>query len=239
MILEQETFDEYGYYPHELAPQSHKPILAICDDCGKPRATSKHNYRLLCPSCSTRKANNPNWKGGLVTFRCAYCGKEKKIPPSWIRKGAGKYCSHSCKGKAQEGVSTGQYVTEETRKKLREARRHQKIHHTKPELIFEEICKKYELPFKYTGDGAFWIKNINPDFVECNGKKITVEIFGVAFHSPLFTFMRNVSYPQTFEGRRRILKKYGWKLIVLWDRDLLRADAEQFVLSELKKHKAL
>lgn len=229
MILEKETFDEYGYWPHELAPQSHKKILAICDGCGKARVVQKQAYRALCNSCSKKGEKNwsfgmnrsgvrsRNWKGGLVIFKCAYCGKEKEIPPSWIRKGGGKYCSASCKRRAQK-FST---------------------HHTKPELIFEEICKKYDLPFKYTGDGSFWIKNINPDFVECNGKKIVVEIFGVAFHSPLFTFKQNISYSRTFEGRRRILKKYGWKLIVLWDRDLLRSDTEQFVLSELKKNKAL
>lgn len=122
---------------------------------------------------------------------------------------------------------------------LCETRKRQKIptHHTKPELIFEEICKKYALPFKYTGDGCFWIQSINPDFVEVNGKKIAVEIFSY-WHDPLKRHCK-VRYSATYEGRKRILKEYGWKLIVLWESDLLREDAEQFVLSSLKKQKVI
>ena len=148
--------------------------------------------------------------------------------------------SKALKGKliGEKNAFFGKHHSEETKQKIREARKHQKpfpTHHTNPELIFEAICKKHDLPFKYTGDGSFWIKNLNPDFVECNGKKIAVEIFGDYWHSPL---LRNtVSYNQTYEGRKKVLKKYGWKLIVLWESDLKREDAEQFVLAVLKKAK--
>jgi len=103
-------------------------------------------------------------------------------------------------------------------------------------MIFEEICKKYNLPYKYTGDGAFWIgkkPTLNPDFVECNGKKIAVEIFSY-WHDPL---RRNgkVRYSHTYGGRKAILKQYGWKLVVFWQEDLEREDAEAFVLSTLKR----
>ena len=105
---------------------------------------------------------------------------------------------------------------------------------TKPELIFEEICKKNDLPFKYTGDGSFWVHNINPDFVECNDKKIAIEIFSDYWHSPLLN--RKLKEDRTLPYRKRILKKYGWKLIVFWESDLKREDAEQFILIELRKH---
>ena len=51
MILEEETFDAYGYYPSELKPQSHKSILAACDDCGKVRNIKNYQYRALCHPC--------------------------------------------------------------------------------------------------------------------------------------------------------------------------------------------
>lgn len=125
---------------------------------------------------------------------------------------------------------------------LSEARKHHnfKTHHTKPERIFEAICKKYNLQFKYTGDGAFWIgKNpsVNPDFVECNGKKIAIEIFSY-WHDPLKRHCK-IPFSQTYEGRKKILKKYGWKLIVFWDADILEEDAEAFVLAKLKKEKII
>jgi len=150
----------------------------------------------------------------------------------------GRKFSEDRKRKISE-VLKGKHHSEQTRKKMSNARKHRKFstHHTKPELIFEAICKKRNLPFKYTGDGSFWIENINPDFIECNGKKIVVEIFGDYWHSPL---LRNtVSYNQTYEGRKKILKKYGWRLIVFWGSDLLRKDGETFVLSVLKREKVL
>lgn len=144
-----------------------------------------------------------------------------------------KKMSESRKG--EKNPFYGKHHSEEARDKIIEANKHRKFHkhHTKPELIFEDICKKYRLPYKYTGDGSFWIKNINPDFVDVNGKKIAIEIFGDYWHSPILK--RNIKYIQTYDGRKKTLKKYGWEMVVLWESDLLREDAERFVLSALKK----
>lgn len=128
----------------------------------------------------------------------------------------------------------GREISAEHKQKIRENRKHRVFpkHHTEPERIFEAICKKYNLPFKYTGDSRFWIDNINPDFVECNGKKIAVEIFGDYWHSPLLNPKLRVD--RTLPYRQKALKKYGWKLIVFWESDLKRKDAEQFVLMKLQ-----
>ncbi len=44
-------------------------------------------------------------------------------------------------------------------------------------------------------------------------------------------------YPNGLKPKsgKRILKKYGWKLVVFWHEDLVREDAEQFVLTKLQK----
>ena len=129
----------------------------------------------------------------------------------------------------------GKQFSLDTRRKLSEARKRLKIplHHTLPELIFERICKKYSLPFRYVGDSSFWIENINPDFIECNGKKIAVEIFGDYWHSPLLN--QQIEWNRTYEGRKAILKKYGWDVIILWESDLKKEGSEMFVLRELEK----
>ena len=258
MILEQETFEEYGYWSDELALQSHKQILAICDGCGKPRITSNNGYRTLCLSCAEKgekngffgknhnettrekmRKNHPDvkgtksyvWKGGKIKIRCDNCGGIKLKYPSHIKGRKHNFCSKKC-------WIEWSSVNEEHREHHRELRKNQKpqpTHHTKEEMIFEQICKNNNLPFKYTGDGAFWIgKNpaINPDFVNCNGKKVAIEIFGDYWHSPLLK--QNISYSQSYEGRNKILKEYGWKLVVFWGTDLLREDAEQFILNKLK-----
>ena len=218
MILEKETYEKFGYYPGDLKPKSNKKILAKCDKCGKIRDIPKEYYRALCFTCARdlQKAENAaNWKGGKAQVICQFCGKPFPTDPSRIKWGRGKFCSRYCARRGQKGFPT---------------------HHTKPERIFEEICKKNNLPFKYTGDSSFWIgrnPSINPDFVECNGKKIAIEIFSY-WHDPLRRHCK-IPYSQTYEGRNKILKKYGWKLVVFWQEDLEREDAEQFVLNKIQK----
>ena len=261
MILEEETFRKFGYYSGELKRQSAKRILAKCDDCDKVRVIQKRQYRAFCPPCSRKGDRNCFWgkhhsevarqkiskslmgrpspkKGKISIYSEETIRKMREVKKGENNPNYGKHRTEETKKKIREGEK-GKKISTETRQKLREARKRQKgfpMHHTKPELKFEEICKKRGLMFKYTGDGAFWIgKNptINPDFVECNGKKIAVEIFSY-WHDPLRRHCK-VPYGQTYEGRKKILKEYGWKLVVFWQEDLEREDAEAFVLNVLRK----
>lgn len=239
MILEKETFKKFGYYPADLPPHSWKTVLCACDICGGVREKAKHDYRAICFNCSVHSkaradkiseakkgekhprwkgGKHPSWKGGKIERMCKICGKLFKVKPHEVEKGHGIYCSRSCAMKA-------------IRKKICIPR-----HHTKPELIFEQICKNNNLPFKYTGDGNFWIHNINPDFVNCNGKKIAIEIFGDYWHSPLLNY--GLKEDRTLSYRKKILKQYGWKLVVFWQTDLMRKDAELYILNQLEKYNA-
>jgi very-short-patch-repair endonuclease len=105
---------------------------------------------------------------------------------------------------------------------------------TKPEKQCCEIFRKNELPYKYVGDGGVVIGNKCPDFIHFN-KKIVIEVFGRAFHSPLFTFKKSMPYHQTYDGTMKHYKRHGYKCVIIWDRDLEREDAEEFVLTLLKK----
>ena len=210
MILEEETFREFGYYLGELTPKSHKRILAACDKCGKVRIIRKDCYRPLCTSCG-HKGHTPS--------------EETRQKLSEAKHG-------------NKHPNYGKHPSEETRRKISEARKHQILpkHHTKPEKVWQEIAiDKHSLPFQYTGDGSCWVGGspaINPDFIHLT-KKIAVEIFSY-WHDPLRRHCK-VRYSATLEGRKKILKKYGWKMIVFWQDDLEREDAEVFVLSELRK----
>ena len=60
MIYHIQTFCTYGYWPEDLKPKSHKLIIVVCDDCGKP------NY----------------WdvpKGLVVSCFCEHCGGFKRF----------------------------------------------------------------------------------------------------------------------------------------------------------------
>lgn len=105
MILEEETYKKWGYYPRDLKPQSGKKTLAACDDCGKVRVTSKNHYYALCRSCAQKKRKgekSARWKGGKIKRICELCGKEFYVKPSEIKKGGGGFCSLSCARKGEK-----------------------------------------------------------------------------------------------------------------------------------------
>ena len=235
MILEDATHEAFGYYPSALKPQSVKKILVVCDGCGKLRVIRKDAYHTLCRSCAKIGEKHHNygksmsreqkhklseaikgnksawWKGGPIKRVCKICSKIFYVYPYRVNAGGGKYCSYSCKVKAQ--------------------RHNARPTKTVPERIFEAICKKHQLPFKFVGDGSLWLGNANPDFVH-NTKKIAVEVFGDYWHSPLIN--RNVREVQTVEGRTAQLTAEGYTTIILWESDLKRVDAEEFILHEMQ-----
>ena len=75
------------------------------------------------------------------------------------------------------------------------------------EIKFSNIIKKYDLPYLFVGNAKFFIERKCPDFINCNGKKIAVEVF----------YRKHKEY---FSGglekwkieREKIFNKYGWKI---------------------------
>lgn len=57
MIDEIATFVCYGYMSDELSLNSHKGIIAICDDCKCVRLLKFQDYRNLCKSCTLKRRN--------------------------------------------------------------------------------------------------------------------------------------------------------------------------------------
>ena len=137
---------------------------------------------------------------------------------------------HAPWNKGKRGI-----YSEETIRKIQEARRRQQIptSKTKPEQMLEDIIKKHRLPFKYTGDGSFWIGGINPDFVNCNSEKIAVEVFGNYWHDKA---RPNITFRETEYGRSKILAEYGWGLIIIWESELYIL-SENAIVSRLTEKK--
>lgn len=188
MILEEETFERFGYYPSDLKPKSRKKILAACDDCGKIRVISKQDYRSLCPSCSrkgerspmfgrTGESNpmfgrtgekhpmfgitgekSPGWKGGLVKRTCDNCGKEFGRNPSDIKQSGGRFCSYKCRGKWQSKHLRGQ-----------------NSHSWKGGRSFKTYCEKFDEPFReYIREKFDRICFLCPKTEAENGRKLSV-----------------------------------------------------------------
>ena len=88
---------------------------------------------------------------------------------------------------------------------------------TEPERKLIDIIRKYDLPFKYVGDGSVIIYSLNPDFIEYNGKKKIIEVFGDYWHAK----ERRVPWHQTEQGRRAIYSQLGYDTLIIWEHELI------------------
>jgi len=94
------------------------------------------------------------------------------------------------------------------------------------ELKFLRIVKKYNLPYKYVGDGSFFINHCNPDFVNVNGEKIAIEVYA-RFYKQLDG--RNILRWRHI--RRQKFQEYGWK-VIFFDETQIKED---YILNVLLK----
>lgn len=76
------------------------------------------------------------------------------------------------------------------------------------EQKFMEIIKKYNLPYKYVGDGSFILQNCNPDFINTNNEKIAIEVY-----ARYYKRRNHKDIEQWKEERAKVFKKYGWDLM--------------------------
>jgi len=80
------------------------------------------------------------------------------------------------------------------------------------EIKFENIINKLQLPYKFVGNGDFFIERKNPDFININGEKIAVEVYYTK-HKLNFGQTKNKTINEWKDGRSKIFNKYGWELI--------------------------
>lgn len=67
----------------------------------------------------------------------------------------------------------------------------------------------YPDEWKYTGDFSFMINGKCPDFVNCNGQKKIIELFGDYWHRG-----------QNPEDRAAIFAPFGYKTLIIWEGEL-------------------
>jgi hypothetical protein len=100
-----------------------------------------------------------------------------------------------------------------------------KAHGVKPnrkEKLLDRILQK-EFPneWKYVGDGAFILEGLCPDWVNVNGKKKVIDLFGCFFHGcPVHYPNVKVKDLLREDVRRAIFQKYEYDLLVVWEHEL-------------------
>jgi hypothetical protein len=109
-ILEEETYNRFGYYPSELSQGSHKKILVECDECRKIREVEKRQYRTFCTSCAQKGERNKRYgKSSKIKSICKTCGNEFWVLPCGIKRGEGQYCSRACYRKIAFGENASNW----------------------------------------------------------------------------------------------------------------------------------
>lgn len=85
-----------------------------------------------------------------------------------------------------------------------------KIKPNKSELQLQSILNElYPNEFKYVGDGEVVIAGKCPDFINVNGKKQIIELYGDYWH-------RN----DNPEDRIQIFEPYGYETLIIWEKEL-------------------
>jgi len=94
------------------------------------------------------------------------------------------------------------------------------------EIKFEEIINKNKLPYKFVGNGKFFIERKNPDFINTNSEKIAIEVYDKRHKDK---FRKGGTEGWKIE-REKVFNKYGWQLLFF---DILQIN-ESYILKTLK-----
>ncbi len=94
----------------------------------------------------------------------------------------------------------------------------------KKEQYLTELLKQlFPNEWKYVGDGEFVLGGKCPDFLNCNGQKKVIELFGDYWHSKNFAEKKGRHW-ESPENRIEHFKKYGFVCLVLWENELEKED---------------
>lgn len=83
---------------------------------------------------------------------------------------------------------------------------------TSPERMLLKIIEENNLSYKYVGNGNFIIQGFNPDFINCNGQKKIIEVYGDYWHNKEERKIRDKFRLETFA-------KYGYKTLIIWEHE--------------------
>lgn len=99
---------------------------------------------------------------------------------------------------------------------------------TKPERQLNDILSRYFPEFEYNGNGRLGVTlgGLTPDFVNVNGKKAVIEVFGDYYHSPRILGDR---WQGSELGKIMVYNSLGWKCLVIWEHELKELTEEQIV----------
>lgn len=203
------------------------PITPTCSQCGikfqKYRSQIKGERVFCSRQCKDiwqrkglRGKDNPNWHGGDVKVQCKFCGKEFYVPQGQIKE-TGNFCSRDCLAK-WKGTSDDfkRKVGKATMSRLgdigflRKWLQSLAIKPNRLERYLDDILQcNFPGQWKYVGDGQLIIGGKWPDFVNINGKKQLIELYGDYWHRG-----------ENPEDKIEHYRAFGYETLVIWEGEL-------------------
>ena len=191
---------QLGRIPWNKKPRVTKSCLYCGELLGGRYRSNKKYFNIICANKNREMPsgkNHPNWKGGPVEKICIICKKEFMTTGSYRIK---KYCSNFCYG---EDLRRG--IPKEILRKMLSCRKP----NNDEAYLFSILEKNFPHEWNFVGDGKVIIEGKNPDFININGKKQIIELFGKRWHEE-----------SEIQPRMEIFAKYGYKTLILWDYEL-------------------
>lgn len=151
--------------------------------------------------------------------------------PSWAK---GRHHSEEAKQKISEKITI--ISRKRWEDPLWHAQQLRKMHSggkqgkTRPEKKLEHLLKKLFLgEYAYVGNGKKWIGHRNPDFININGQRKVIELFGNYWHGKSVTGISNTKHRK---ARQEHFVEYGYKCCVVWEHELKN---KKKITAKLKK----
>lgn len=90
------------------------------------------------------------------------------------------------------------------------------------------VIKDNKLVYDFVGNGQITIGRLNPDFINTDGKKILIEIYGEPWHTDqVWPLRRNsVANPKV---REIIYGRYGFRTLSFWGEELRKIKSQEIV----------
>ena len=158
------------------------------------------------------KKNGMYGKRGILNKRFGIPGLKGKDNPFFGKK-------HSDETKKAIGLSS------KMRKSILNTRKG--VLPTKIEKMVKNFLDlNYSKKFKYTGNGKFWIEDMNPDFIRIDEKRECIEVFGCYWHSCPNCFPNTGHEKKKYTDKQRIekFKIYGYRCLILWGHDIKKSE---------------
>jgi len=195
-------------------------VCEVCDKAffGPPSDKSKFCSKVCYnEGMKSRKGSlTPHWKGGKsYNNECIDCQKHISFMSIRCKKCAAVLMPH-LHIKNKPWLRTPEVIKKAlTRRPM-----------SSLEVKFQSIIDKHNLPYKFVGNGEFFLERKNPDFININGEKKAIEVYARIHKEKL----RGIKIAKWKKDRQEVFAKYGWQVIFFDETEL----NEENVLSSLK-----